>query len=150
MDWTTACLDWAARLRAGGSIIPAPIFPDRAQEALAVFKQLRIVDALGSPTFGESCKPWVFDFVAAIFGAYDAETGRRLRQKGYDSIITAALRAALPSSPFHDEGIAFGSWMDQVYATCYQLLGKVKAGEIEEPNAAELIAMLLPGLVFED
>jgi phage terminase large subunit-like protein len=78
MERTTACPDWAARLRAGGSIIPAPIFPDRANEALAVFKQLRIVDAPGSPTFGESCKPWVFDFVAAIFGAYDAETGRRL------------------------------------------------------------------------
>lgn len=78
MERTTACPDWAARLRAGGSIIPAPIFPDRAREALAVFKQLRIVDAPGSPTFGESCKPWVFDFVAAIFGAYDAEAGRRL------------------------------------------------------------------------
>lgn len=78
MERTTACPDWAARLRAGGSIIPAPIFPERAQEALVVFKQLRIVDAPGSPTFGESCKPWVFDFVAAIFGAYDADAGRRL------------------------------------------------------------------------
>jgi phage terminase large subunit-like protein len=38
-----------------------------------VFKQLRIVDAPGSPTFGEVCEQWVFDFVAAIFGAYDAE-----------------------------------------------------------------------------
>lgn len=78
MERTTACPDWAARLRAGGSIISAPIFPDRAHEALTVFKQLRIVDAPGSPTFGESCQPWVFDFVAAIFGAYDAEAGRRL------------------------------------------------------------------------
>ena len=78
MEWTTACPEWAARLRAGESIIPAPIFPAQANEALEVFKQLRIVDAPGSPTFGESCKPWVFDFVAAIFGAYDAETGRRL------------------------------------------------------------------------
>jgi phage terminase large subunit-like protein len=78
MDWTTACPDWAGRLRSGASIIPRPIFPDRAQEALDVFKQLRIVDAPGSPTFGASCKPWVFDFVAAIFGAYDADTGRRL------------------------------------------------------------------------
>lgn len=43
-----------------------------------MFKQLRIVDAPGSPTFGEACEPWVFDFVAAIFGAYDSETGRRL------------------------------------------------------------------------
>lgn len=43
-----------------------------------MFKQLRIVDAPGSPTFGESCEQWVFDFVAAIFGAYDSESGRRL------------------------------------------------------------------------
>lgn len=78
MDWSTACPDWAARLRAGESIIPPPIYPERAEEALAVFKQLRIVDAPGSPTFGESCERWVFDFVAAIFGAYDSETGRRL------------------------------------------------------------------------
>lgn len=78
MEWTTACPDWADRLRARQSIIPPPIFVDRAQEALHVFKQLRIVDAPGSPTFGESCEQWVFDFVAAIFGAYDAEAGRRL------------------------------------------------------------------------
>lgn len=78
MEWTTSCPDWAARLRARQSIIPPPIFPAQAEEALAVFKQLRIVDAPGSPTFGEACEPWVFDFVAAIFGAYDSETGRRL------------------------------------------------------------------------
>ncbi len=33
----------------------APIYPDQAAHALAIFKQLRIVDAPGSPTFGESC-----------------------------------------------------------------------------------------------
>ena len=77
-EWSTACPDWAARLRAGDSIIPPPIFPEQAATALAVFKELRIVDAPGSPTFGECCAPWVFDLVASIFGAYDAESGRRL------------------------------------------------------------------------
>lgn len=77
-EWTTACRDWQARLRAGESIIPPPIFPEQAATALAVFKELRIVDAPGSPTFGECCAPWVFDLVASIFGAYDAESGRRL------------------------------------------------------------------------
>ncbi|MGI4846842.1 MAG: terminase large subunit [Janthinobacterium lividum] len=77
-EWSTACLDWSDRIRQGRSIIPPPIFPAQAEEALAVFRALKIVDAPGSPTFGESCAPWVFDLVASIFGAYDAESGRRL------------------------------------------------------------------------
>lgn len=71
-------MDWADRLTAGKSIIPPPIFPEQAEQALAVFRQLKIVDAPGSPTFGESCAPWVFDLVASIFGAYDPDSGRRL------------------------------------------------------------------------
>lgn len=43
-----------------------------------MFRELKIVDAPGSPTFGESCEQWVFDLVASIFGAYDPESGRRL------------------------------------------------------------------------
>lgn len=77
-EWTTACPDWAERLTSGRSIIPPPIFPESAEQALAIFKQLKIVDAPGSPTFGESCAQWVFDLVASVFGAYDPESGRRL------------------------------------------------------------------------
>jgi phage terminase large subunit-like protein len=77
-EWSTACPDWADRLRAGQSIIPAPIFPDEAEAGLKVMRELRIVDAPGSPTIGEACAPWVFDLAASIFGAYDAESGRRL------------------------------------------------------------------------
>ena len=65
-------------MRAGVSIIPPPIFPEQAEQALAIFKQLKIVDAPGSPTFGDSCAEWVFDLVRSIFGAYDADSGRRL------------------------------------------------------------------------
>lgn len=77
--WSTACPDWEERILAGRSLVPFdPLFPPQAEAALAIFKSLRIVDAPGSPTMGEACKPWVFDLVAALFGAYDAETGRRL------------------------------------------------------------------------
>lgn len=90
--WSTACLDWAERLCSSRSIIPQPIFPDQAAQAVAIFKELRVVDLpktiwdeeLGdsgeyrSPNFGECSEQWVFDFVAAIFGAYDAESGKQL------------------------------------------------------------------------
>jgi len=70
--------DWAERLKRGESIVPPPIFPEEADRALAVFRELKIVDAPGSPIIGESCAAWVFEIAASIFGAYDAESGRRL------------------------------------------------------------------------
>lgn len=78
-QWTTACPNWEERIVQGRSLIPFdPLFPHEAAAALAVFKSLRIVDVPGKPTFGEACGQWVFDFVAAIFGAYDAATAKQL------------------------------------------------------------------------
>lgn len=74
---STSCLDWERRIVVGESLIPPPIYPDEARIALEIFKCLRVVDAPGSPTMGEACKPWIFDFVASVFGAYNADTGRR-------------------------------------------------------------------------
>jgi phage terminase large subunit-like protein len=82
LTWSTACVDWEERIVQRRSLIPFdPLYPDEAKAALDVFKSLRIVDAPGSPTFGEACEPWVFEFVAAIFGAYDhAAAVRRIRE----------------------------------------------------------------------
>lgn len=78
-EWTTACHDWEARIVAGLPLTPCPpLYPDQAEAALAIFKELRMVDAPGSPRMGDVVREWVLDFVAAIFGAYNAETGRRL------------------------------------------------------------------------
>lgn len=76
--WTTSFMDWEARLVAGESIIPPPIFPDLADQALSIFRELRVSDLPGKPTFGECSEEWVFDFVKVIFGGYDAETGNQL------------------------------------------------------------------------
>lgn len=78
MRWSTACPDWRERLKNRQPIIPEPIYPAQAEKALAIFKELRVVDLPGKPTFGERSEQWVFDFVAAIFGAYDDDTGRQL------------------------------------------------------------------------
>jgi len=78
-DWSTSCKDWEERIVAKRSLIPfAPLFPSEAEAALEVFKSLRVVDLPGKPTFGEVTEEWVLDFVAAIFGANDPETGNQL------------------------------------------------------------------------
>ncbi len=78
-EWSTACPDWETRIVAKQSLIPfKPLFPEQAEEALDVFGALRMMDATGSPLMSETVRQWVNDFVAAIFGAYDPDTGRRM------------------------------------------------------------------------
>ncbi len=104
MEWSTACPDWEQRIISGRSLVPiAPLFPDEAQSGLYVMRQLRIVDAPGSPTIGEACAPWVFDFAGAVFGSYDPDTGRReikefalvIPKKNSKSTIAAAIMLTL-------------------------------------------------------
>lgn len=99
-QWSTACPDWESRIVAGESLVPcAPLFPDQAEHALNIFCALRIYNIPGQPTMGEACRPWVFDLVRAIFGAYDPVEGRRLitefllhvSKKNTKSFIAAAV-----------------------------------------------------------
>ena len=77
--WSTANLDWKRSIRERRSLIPfAPLFPASADAKMAVFTSLKIVDVPGRPTFGEASDQWLLDFVAAIFGAYDPETGQQM------------------------------------------------------------------------
>ena len=76
--WRTDCPDWADRLLNKQSIIPPPIYPEIAHVGLEIFKKLRVSDLPGKPTFGECSDQFVFDFVSAIFGGYDVETGNQM------------------------------------------------------------------------
>ena len=79
MEWSTACPDWERRIVARESLIPfPPLFAAEAEASLQVFRELQVVDVAGSPKMGAICRPWLMDFVGSVFGAYDAEAGRRL------------------------------------------------------------------------
>lgn len=98
LTWSTACLDWRERIIAGKSLLPCPpLFPDEAEAALEVFRDLPIVDVMGKPTFGEIARAWAFDLPSAVFGAYNPETGRREINQFFELIAkknTKSTRAA--------------------------------------------------------
>ena len=103
--WSTALPDWADRITSGQSIIPdLPLDQSRADRALRLFKQLRVPDIPGTPTYGEVCDQFVFDLVRAIFGAFDTETNLRIireyflmipKKNGKTSIAAAIMLVAL-------------------------------------------------------
>ncbi|MBV6572316.1 terminase large subunit [Acinetobacter baumannii] len=77
--WTTACPDWEERIVAKKSLMPcAPLFPQVADVAERIFKELILVDVMDSPKMGDVTLEWVIEFVRAIFGAYDPKAKRRL------------------------------------------------------------------------
>jgi len=84
MTWTTACPDWRDRIVARESLMPCePIFADKAADALNVFRSLQMTDLPMKrdgtwPTMGEVCEPFVFDLVAALFGAQDPVSGESM------------------------------------------------------------------------
>lgn len=104
-SWSTACPDWEERILEGRPLVPfPPLFPAEADAALELMRELRLVDVAGSPPMGEACRPWVFDFAGAIFGAYNHAIGRRLirnfllliaKKNGKSTIAAAIMLTAL-------------------------------------------------------
>lgn len=80
--WSTACLDWEARLLSGEPLVPElPLFRAEADKALRIFKKLKLPDVIGTPPMAEACGPWFFPVVEALFGSYDPATNRRMIQE---------------------------------------------------------------------
>lgn len=111
MNWSTACPDWERRIVAGESLVPlAPLFPDEAAAGLDVFRSLRIADVAGKPRAGDVSRPWLLEFVGAVFGAYDPESERQqirefflcVAKKNAKSTIAAGIMmTALIRNPRH-------------------------------------------------
>ena len=81
------------------------------------------------------------DKIESIRSAVTSMLNAKAAEKNYDSIITAALRAGYPG-PFHDEGVAYASWMDECWSACYQILAEYMEGTRPEPTAEDLISSL--------
>ena len=110
-EWSTAVVDWRDRIISGKSLVPTlPLDRERAEKALRIFRRLRLVRVRGEPTMGEACPPWVFDWVGAIFGAYDPEVGRQIvresfllvaKKNGKSSIAAGIMLTALIMNDIH-------------------------------------------------
>ncbi|MDD5249631.1 MAG: hypothetical protein PHY45_11630 [Rhodocyclaceae bacterium] len=83
------------------------------------------------------------DYTRAVQAKLDAEAAAH----GYDSILSACSYAAV-ANPFQADGVAFLNWRSAVWATCYQVLTAVQAGQRSQPTVADLIGEL-PPLVME-
>lgn len=76
-----------------------PLFPSVADEAWAICSEFQLTDVMGQPLLGEASLPWLREFVMAVFGAEDPETGRRhinefmlmVSKKNAKSTIAAAI-----------------------------------------------------------
>jgi hypothetical protein len=79
-------------------------------------------------------------------GAVQKMLDAQAKNRGYDNIINASLRAGYPG-PFHNEGVAFANWMDACWAKCYEILAAVKTGTRAEPTIDDLLAEM-PALVL--
>lgn len=91
----TACTNWRERIIAGESLIPPPLYPTEADAALDIFKMLRVADMAYCPTMGEVCRPWIFDFVRSVFGAFNEQTARREQSEWFLSVSKKNFKSGL-------------------------------------------------------
>jgi phage terminase large subunit-like protein len=81
IEWSFACPDWEARLRAGASLLPdLPLDMDAANKAVAIFNNLRLPDVPDQPPLATAGGEWQRDIARAIFGSIDESGWRRVAE----------------------------------------------------------------------
>lgn len=78
--------------------------------------------------------------------AHDQHLDAAAKLRRYDSIYTAALRAAF-QGPYHDEGVAYATWMEACNEVGYSIRSRIESGDMQPITVDEYIA-LLPALVL--
>jgi len=112
--WRFACPDWAARLKAGRSLLPdLPLDEAAANKAVDIFNMLRLPDVVGQPPLSEAAGDWHRDIVRAVFGSLDKKGHRMVPEVfslvpkknakttgGAAIMLTAMLRNKRPRAEF--------------------------------------------------
>lgn len=80
-------------------------------------------------------------YTALIQSMLDKEA----QKLGYDNCNSVCTYVDTGVAKFDDEGRSFRAWRSAVWASGYEILDKVKAGEMAIPSEAELVE-LLPAL----
>lgn len=119
--------------------VPGPV-----TEIDGVWHDTWVVDALAEETITANQINAANAMQAAILKGMTELFDTTAQSRNYDNRITCALRAGYPG-PFHDEGVAFATWMDNQNAKAYTLLSQVGAGTMPMPSSvAEALALLDP------
>ncbi|MGI4938115.1 MAG: hypothetical protein ACRYF5_15470, partial [Janthinobacterium lividum] len=79
--------------------------------------------------------------MAAAMAAVDAAINKVATDLRYDSAMSCAMRAGYPG-PFHEQGLAFATWMDASNAAAYAYLARITAGEVPIPTPEEAVGMM--------
>ncbi len=70
--WDLSCVDWAERMRAGGSLIPdLPLVESEAAMGLAFYDEMQLPDVPKTPRLGDASGQWFRDLVRTSFGSWD-------------------------------------------------------------------------------
>lgn len=85
--------------------------------------------------------PSIADYTAAMEEFYDVKAA----EKNYGAFpipprVMCALRAGIVGSPFQNEGLTFGAWMDTCNKLVYQIMSEVLSGQRPAPTIPELLS----------
>jgi phage terminase large subunit-like protein len=77
--------DWRQRIREGSSLMPdrLPSYGDARNQAIRAFNKLRLPDVVGMPTMRDAAGDWFRDFVGALFGSLNPDSGEREIREGF-------------------------------------------------------------------
>jgi hypothetical protein len=86
---------------------------------------------------------------AELTAAVQAYLDNKVKERGYDNILSACSYASSTDAAFAAEGQACAAWRDSVWRKCYEILDAVTVGERDIPTADAFIAEL-PALVWPE